>query len=233
MLAALSQKCQVVIFDNRGAGQSDKPDIPYTMQMMADDLAGLLDVIGLKTAHIFGISMGSMIAQHFALQYSKRVTSLILGGTTCGGSHAVAPDAATMATLFDFERMQKMAPEERFKELISVMYSDEFIKNNPSVIQEMAKQGIENPPNPLGSKRQAQAIMGHDTYKRLPEIRVPTLVIHGDLDRITPVENARIVASRILNAKTVILEGKGHGITAEAPVQTVQAILDFVGTNGR
>ena len=93
VIPGLSQKYQVVIFDNRGAGKSDKPDIPYTMEMMTDDLAGLLNEIGISASHIFGVSMGGMVAQHFFLKYPKRVTGLILGCTGCGGPHYVQADA--------------------------------------------------------------------------------------------------------------------------------------------
>jgi pimeloyl-ACP methyl ester carboxylesterase len=229
VIPGLSQKYQVVTFDNRGAGQSDKPDIPYTMEMMVNDLAGLLDVIGINAAHIFGFSMGGAIAQHFALRYPERVTSLILVGTTCGHLHGVAPDEAAMAVLFGSESMKKMTPQERLKETASIFLSQEFIKNNPSVIQEMAKQMIEHPIDPQGMARQGQAVMGHDTYERLSEIRVPTLVIQGDADRLCPKENARILVSRIPNAELIILKGRGHAFNIEAPAEVNQAVLDFLG----
>ena len=96
-IPGLSQEYGVVAFDNRGTGQSDKPDIPYTMEMMAGDIAGLLEAIGIGAAHIYGVSMGGMLAQEFALRYPGMVISLILGCTTCGGSHSIMPDAEAMA----------------------------------------------------------------------------------------------------------------------------------------
>ena len=122
-----------------------------------------------------------------------------------------------------------MTPQERFKETISLTLSQEFIKNNPGVIQEMAKQMIEHPINPQGRARQAQALMVSNTYERLPEIRIPTLIIHGDADRLCPVENSRILASRIPNSETIILKGKGHGFPFEIPMEVNQAVLDFLG----
>jgi 3-oxoadipate enol-lactonase len=119
----LSKKYRIIAFDNRGVGRSDKPDIPYTMAMMAGDIAGLLDTIGIDTAHIFGISMGGMIAQHFALNYPQRVISLILGCTTCGGVHSIQPKPESMAALFDFERMKKMTPEEFVRQIIPFCFS--------------------------------------------------------------------------------------------------------------
>jgi len=81
LIPSLSNDYRVVAFDNRGTGQSDKPDIPYTIEMMAGDATGLLEAIGIDAAHVFGVSMGGMIAQEFALRYPGKVISLILGCT--------------------------------------------------------------------------------------------------------------------------------------------------------
>ena len=86
-IPAFAQSFRTIAFDNRGVGQSDKPDEPYSMAMFADDTAGLLDGLGIEQAHIFGISMGGMIAQEFALRHPGRVTSLTLGCTNCGGEN--------------------------------------------------------------------------------------------------------------------------------------------------
>ena len=87
---------------------------------------------------------------------------------------------------------------------------------------------MEHPAPPQGQMRQVQAIMSHETYERLPEIKAPTLVIHGEVDRFLPVENARILASRIPNAELVILEKMGHGFTWEAEDESNRAMLDFL-----
>ena len=112
--------------------------------------------------------------------------------------------------------------------MISVFLSPEFIKNNPNAIQALAKQMIENPTNPLGVARQAEAIMKHDTFEQLPRIKVPTLIIHGDVDRAIPVENAQIMASRLPNAEMIILKGKGHGLNIEGITELNKAILNFL-----
>lgn len=230
---AFSREYRVVIFDNRGSGQSDKPDVPYTMEMMAGDVAGLLEVIGIEAAHIFGISMGGMIAQHFALLYPKRITSLILGATHCGGPHSIPTDAEVTAFLLDTERMQRLTLEEAARETLSFSVSQEFIKKNPGLIQQYIAKIVEHPAPPHGYMRQAQAIMGHDTYERLPEIKVPTLVIAGHADRIVPVENSRLLASRIPNAELVILKGSGHSFYMEAGDNAHKTILDFLRRHRR
>jgi len=225
---ALSRHYRVVAFDNRGSGRSDKPDIPYTMEMMAKDTAGLMDALGIPSAHIFGISMGGMIAQHVALLYPQRVKTLILGATTCGGSHSVSPDPESMKVLFDLERMQQLPPEERFREMLPFIFSQEFIESSRSVMQELAVRMSQYITPPHGYMRQAQAIMGHDTYERLPEIKAPTLVIAAEEDKIVPVENSRIIASRIPGAELVVLERAGHGFNIELADEVNRAVLDFL-----
>lgn len=227
-IPVLSQHYQVIAFDNRGTGYSDAPDIPYTMEMMAADLAGLLENVGIKAAHVFGISMGGMIAQHFALLYPEKVKSLILGATTCGGTHRITPDAEAMKVLFDMERLQKMTPEERARETLPVVFTQEFIDNNQEFIDQlMAKMsGHVSPPH--GYNRQVEAVIGHDTYERLPDIKVPALVIAGDADKLVPAENSRIIASRIPNAELVILQGMKHGFNIEAADEVNDIVLRFL-----
>jgi len=223
-----SQQYRVVAFDSRGAGQSDKPDVPYTMEMLAGDLAALLEVIGINAAHIFGVSMGGMIAQHFALRYPERVSSLILGCTSCGGPHSIKPDAEAMTVLADFEHKKKLTRAEIVRESIPFLVSQEFIDRNPGLTQEMMTKMMEHPAPLHGAIRQAYAIWEHNTYERLPEIRVPTLVIAGDADRLIPVENSRILASRIASAELVILNNMGHGFITEAADEANRAVLDFL-----
>jgi 3-oxoadipate enol-lactonase len=228
-----SRQYRVVAFDNRGTGQSDKPDMPYTMEMMAGDLNGLLEVIGVDVAHIFGVSMGGMIAQHFALSYPEKVSSLILGCTTCGGQHSIIPDAEAMSALFDMERMQRLTPEEGMRELLPFLFSQEFIDNNRVFIEQFIAKTTEYV-TPLHSYvSQAAAIGGHDTYERLPEIKAPTLVIAGDADRLIPVENSRLLASRIPQAELVILKKMGHGFWVEAETEANKVALDFLRRHRR
>jgi len=228
-IPVFSKKYQVVAFDNRGVGRSDKPDIPYTMAMMAEDIAGLLDIIGIDAAHIFGISMGGMIAQHFALTFPQRVISLILGCTACGGVHMIQPEPDSMAALFDFERLKNMTPEEVTRQAMPFCYSQEFIARNSDIIEERVAKQLEYPTPPHGATRQAGAIMGHDTYELLPKITLPTLVIAGDNDRLIPVENSRILASRIPGAELAIIKGAGHEFFIEDAEEANKMILDFLG----
>jgi pimeloyl-ACP methyl ester carboxylesterase len=228
-IPVLSKRYRVIAFDNRGVGRGDKPNVPYSMSMMAGDLAGLLDIIGIDAAHVFGISMGGMIAQHFALDYPQRVISLILGCTFCGGVRSIQSGPESVVALFDFERMKNMTPEEITRQVIPFLYSQEFIQKNPDTIEERVATQLEYPTPGHGAMRQAGAIMGHDTYELLPKIGLPTLVIAGDNDRLIPVENSRILASRIPQAELMILKGAGHEFFIEDAEEVNRIVLDFLG----
>lgn len=227
IMPVLSQRYQVVAFDNRGAGQSDKPDIPYTMEMMADDIAGLLNALGIGNAHIFGVSMGGMIAQHFALRHPKMVTSLILGCTRCGGSLSIH-ESEEAGRVLDPELTRTMAAEQRTREMLPFLWSQEFIDNNPDVVKEYIALCAAYPVDPAGYTRQKQAADDHDTYERVPEIKAPTMVITGEADRLIPAENSRLLASRIPDAELVILNKAGHGFYSEARDETCGIIMDFI-----
>ena len=231
-IPAFSSSYQVITFDNRGCGRSDKPNPPYTMEMMSGDIAGLLNTIGIESAHVFGISMGGGIAQYLALNYPQKIKSLILGGTSCGGSHSILPNPEAMAWLFDMELRQKQTPEERAKEMLPFMYSVEFIKNNLGLLQQMGAISMQYAAPIQGVMGQAAALKNVNTYERLPEVKAPTLVLAGNADRLCPVENSRILASRIPNCELVILKNAGHGFNIEAEEETNRIILDFLRRHG-
>ena len=231
-IPGLSQEYRLVVFDNRGTGRSDKPDVPYTMQMLAEDVSGLLEALAIDAAHVYGVSMGGMIAQEFSLRHPDKVISLILGCTNPGGRNSILADAEALAFLFDPER-GKVPPEQKARETVPFLYTQKFIDNNPDTVEQFIAKTLEYATPVLGFRRQSQAIMAHDTYHRLPQIKAPTLVISGTADRLIPVENSRLLASRIPDAELVILEDVGHGFFTEALEEASKAVLDFLGRHSR
>lgn len=222
-----SQEYRVIVFDNRGTGRSDKPDMPYTMKMMADDAGGLLDAIGVDLAHVFGISMGGMIAQEFALNHPKKLRSLILGCTQYGGTKMILPTQEAI-TFLTSPAMAQLSVEERARQVPPWLWTQEFIDKNPEAVELFVAVTCKYPTPIHGYVRQAQAIAAHDTYNRLPQITAPTLVIAGDADRLIPAENSRLLASRIPNAELVILENAGHGFFIDAWEEATKVMLDFL-----
>jgi len=226
-IPSLSQHFKVIAFDNRGAGQSDKPDILYTMEMMVDDIAGLLDALGIKETHIFGISLGGMIAQNFALKYPQRVINLILGCTHCGGSHIVSLGEDVRSQL-DPENFASQTPKERVLAGFALIYNQEFIDSNPQLIEERVAYNVQNPPDPIGQVRQFGISQTHDTYEHLADIKMPTLVITGGDDKLIHADNSKLLASKIPNSELVILENMGHGFFTESSEETNRIVLDFL-----
>ena len=226
VIPMFSREYRLVIFDNRGAGRTDAPDIPYTVEMMADDLAGLLDAIGIKKAHIRGVSMGGGIAQVFALRHPKRVVSLVLECTSCAGSQAIPASAEDMEAL---AKQTIQTPEESTSNQTALLgVTKEFAEKNPQIIKQVLEFMQQRPASPTGAMRQMQATqLYHGTYENLPEIKVPTLIIHGGADRLVPVENARILASRIPNSELVMFKNTGH-FMLEAGDDPNRIILDFL-----
>lgn len=217
-----SPEYKLVLFDNRGAGQTDAPDVPYTTEMMANDLAGLLDTIGIGSAHIMGMSMGGMIAQEFALRHPRMVKSLILECTYCGG-----PGSSIITNPEMVQRMADLPPEEGTKEIIRLCITQKFIDENPGLLEQIVEQMMKHPASPQGQMGQSEAVMSHNTYERLPEIKAPVLVIHGDSDQVIPVENAKILASRIPGAELAIFPDTGH-MLLEAGGEMTKVTLDFL-----
>lgn len=223
---AFSQGYRVIIFDNRGVGQTDKPDIPYSVRMMTNDAAALLEALGIPSAHVYGISLGGLIAQGLALSYPDKVISLVLGATSSGGPYAVAPSPEVSQQLLD---MATLPPEKAVELFAQICFSPAFIESNPGRVAELLEKGMETPASsPVGYRRQWEASMRFNAYDQLPQIKAPTLVIAGTDDRLLPAENSRILASRIPNAELVLLDGLGHGYAWEADEKSNQIVLDFL-----
>jgi 3-oxoadipate enol-lactonase len=217
----LSKKYRTIALDNRGVGQSDTPSGIYSIALMASDAAAVLDAAGVEAAHVFGVSMGGMIAQEFALQYPKRVRSLILGCTATGGPHAVQAEPAALQTLM----RQGMTPEESKEAIIPFIYDAATPRQR--IDEDMAIR-MEWYPSPQGYMGQLQGIFGWESYTRIAQITAPTLVIHGETDRLVPATNSRLIAERIPGAKLVLIPQASHIFETDQPGVAHHAILEFL-----
>jgi 3-oxoadipate enol-lactonase len=218
----LSERYRTIVFDNRGVGKSDVPAGPYTMRQMADDAAAVLDAAGVDRAHIFGASMGGMIAQEFALVYPQRVRSLLLACTACGGKNAVSADAKVLQTLM---ARATMTPEEGVEAMVPYIYDAETPRAR--IDEDLAiRRG--NYATTAGYMGQVQAIMAWTSLDRLKDIQAPTLIIHGETDELVPPENARILATHIRNSRLVMLPRASHILTTDQPEASHRAVLAFL-----
>jgi pimeloyl-ACP methyl ester carboxylesterase len=221
----LASGYRTVALDNRGIGQSDVPQGPYPIALMASDAAAVLDAAGIESAHVFGVSMGGMIAQEFALQFPARVRSLILGCTAAGGPTAVRAEPEAIQMLMS---RAKMSPEQAAEAAVPFIY-------DPATPRERIDQdlAIRRPwfPSPEGYAAQLQGIFAWEAYSRLGQIVAPTLVIHGESDRLVPSGNANLIAERIPGAKLVMIPWASHLFFTDQPEVAHRAIMEFLAVH--
>ncbi len=221
----LEAKHRVLVFDNRGAGRSDAPLGSYTIRQMARDLDTLMEQLGLDRAHVFGMSMGGMIAQELALLYKNRVTRLILGATTPGGPHAARWPRSQVLSM---ARSATKPMEEATAGAAAMTLSQTFLQQHPEIIDTWIEHQRQDKPRKRGALGQATAVLRHNTWDRLPFLQAPTLVITGDADKLIPPANSNHLADRIPDAKLRIIKGAGHDFTTENPQASARQILNFL-----
>ena len=225
----LAREFQVITFDNRGAGRSDKPQEPYSIAMFADDTAGLMDALDIDTAFIYGQSMGGLIAQEFGVRHPRRARALVLGCTSFGGPNSVLPNPDAMSTLSSFTSMETGEVLER---ALNVFFSSQFLeRNRAEAVRRMAIYLDRRPPADA-YVRQVAACLVFDFYDRLPQIQAPTLVINGEDDRLVPSENSRIMAERIPGAELVLFPKAGHLYFDELPEESARTVIEFLRRRG-
>jgi 3-oxoadipate enol-lactonase len=207
----LSQQLKVIALDNRGAGASDKPDTPYSTQLMAEDALTVLHDSGETSAHWFGLSMGGMILQQLALRHPDAVRSLILGATNCGGER---------------ERLVDAPPIEGPLRRYASLYSARFIADHPDWVREDATHFGKMPLHAI--VRQDQAVQHHNLCDRLGEIRQPVLILHGRQDRMVPIARAEELQRKLPDARLHVLDPAGHQVHSEQFAAVLPLVLDFV-----
>lgn len=213
-LPYFTKRYEVVVFDNRGAGRSDKPKEPYSMEDFADDASLILDKLGIWKTFVVGISMGGMIAETFALKYPKRVRGLVLGATHCGGSERIPPEPEILACFMDNEGLRE---EEIIDKNTKILFSANFLLKNPDEVEEYKQVQLQAGVQPqYALENQLLAIRNFSCCHRLHHIEAPTLIITGSDDILVPPENSRILKERIPNSQLVVLPDVGHAIHVEA-----------------
>ena len=218
----LAPRYRTIAFDNRGVGRSDVPPGPYSIALMASDAAAVLDAAGIGSAHILGASMGGMIAQEFALQYAHKVRSLILGCTAPGGIHSIPAEASVNQTLL---LRNSMTPEEAAEAIIPFIYDPGTPRARIEEDMAIRRPWIQRPE---GFMAQLMGIVAWEAYSRLSRIQAPTLVIHGDSDRLVPPGNGELLAARIRGAKLVMIPHASHIFVTDQPEAVHRALLEFL-----
>jgi 3-oxoadipate enol-lactonase len=223
-LTRLAAHFDVVAFDHRGIGASSRADEPFTVADLADDAAGVLDAVGWADAHVFGASLGGMVAQELVLRHPDRVRTVAIGCSWAGGPDAVmstaAPDLVAAMATRDAEKVLRAG----FEANLSEAYAAD--PAHYETYRELAM--AEKVPAPVVGMQFA-AGRSHDTSARLPEVTTPTLVLHGTEDRMLAVGNGEHIARLVPGARLELFDGAGHLFWWEEPARTVTLLGEHTG----
>jgi len=221
----LAESYHTVVLDNRGTGNSDTPEGPYTVAEMAGDVEAVLDDAGLDDVHLVGASLGGMIAQEYALS-SDRVRSLSLLCTTPGGEEAVPIPDETLARMLDVP--EEYGPAETIRYKMQPAFTDEFVEENTDIVDRIVDWRLETDPSETAYEWQSAAAGTFDASDRLGDLDVPTLVMHGTADRVLPVENAHLLAEALPEAELVTVEGAPHLFFIERAERVTAELRGFL-----
>lgn len=212
----LAQSFDVILFDNRGIGESDAPEGPYTTAALAGDALQVLDEAGVERAHVLGTSLGGMVAQELALSAPGRVGRLVLASTTPGGSASFP------------------MPEQTVKLMTTGATLREFVENAlaPEADEELVDRILghrERTAQPFDAwSAQAAAGATFDALDRVAAIAAPTLVLHGTEDAVVDSRNATLLAERIPDARVELFPGGGHLFFWKRPERFVEVVKEFL-----
>lgn len=207
-VADLARGYRVLTYDVRGHGRSDRPPGPYSLDLFAEDLRALIEALGVRRAHVVGLSLGGMIAQTYALRYAGRLHSLVLCDTSSGYSAEERQVFHQRADTAEREGMESLVTP-----TLERWFTDAYREANPGPVGRIASVLRAN--EPLAYAATCRAIAELDLTGRLAEIRVPTMVVVGEEDKGTPPAMARVIAQGIPGARLEIVRGAAHLVPVE------------------
>lgn len=223
----IAEHFEILTYDQRGLGQTSKPEAEYTMADYAEDAVGLLDAIGWDRCHVMGVSFGGMVAQEIAIRHPKRVDRLVLACTSSGG--AGSPSYPLHDHLDD-------TLEQRARRQVGLAHVGRdaaWQAAHPEEYETLVQQtlaglqiGADEPGRAEGYRRQIMARSQHDTWDRLPRIDAPVFVCGGRYDGIAPVANQEALTRQIPGARMELFEG-GHAFLNEDP-KAYERVIAFL-----
>ena len=225
-LPVFGQVYRTIALDHRDTGDSDLATEPYTTADQADDAAAVLQALGVPKASIVGISMGGFIALELALRHPELVEKLVLTGTSAGGPTHVAPSPEMLALLMQNRTGVEIG--ELSRRSYSQLMAPGFAESHPDDMERVAENARYRPQSPEAYMRQLQTAMSHNVSDRLGQIRVPTLVVHGEVDPLVPVENGRYLAEHIHGAQLICYPNTGHISIVERADDYNRDVLAFL-----
>jgi 3-oxoadipate enol-lactonase len=225
VLPGLAERFSVVLFDNRGIGESDAPPGPYTAAELAADAVQVLDEARIERAHVVGTSLGGMVAQELALSYPDRVDRLVLACTTPGGPKAYPMPHATVALMAEAATLEPAVALRRF---VENALAPATVEAHPEIVERIMAHRLATAQEPLAWAAQAAAGASFDAYDRLGAVAAPTLVQHGDQDVVVDPRNADLFLELLLDARLERFPGTGHLFFWEEPARFVASVGAFL-----
>ena len=223
-LPVLAAHFQVIVYDTRGIGQTDAPEGPYSMAVLAEDLVALLDALHLPKAHLLGFSMGGQIAQAFALAYPDRVEKLILAATFARMNAQARLFLDAVLSVYE----GGCSAKQMYELILPWLLSSAFLSHPANADYLVFDDADPYPQSRQAWRAQYDAQRQYCSLSALPGLQLPTLVLAGAQDRLVPIEDGQLLASRIPNAQLVILPDSGHLINYEQADLFHQCILQFL-----
>lgn len=222
----LAEDFHVVVWDNRGVGDSDVPPGPYAVTQLAADAVAVLDAVGAESAHVFGASLGGFVAQELALSYPERVRKLVLVSTAAGS----VPPSLPMPVRGQeaFMRFQTMEREEGLRLIVANSLGDHGVNERPELFEEIYAYRLARAPSLEAWQAQAYAGATFDAYERIPQITAPTLILQGGADTVIDPGNAQILAERIPSARLELVPDRGHLMMWEEGEMLAPIVKEFL-----
>lgn len=222
----LAKDNKVVMLDYRGFGKTDLGEKPITMKQYADDTSGLMDALKIAKANVLGWSMGTYVAQEFALAYPEKTNKIVLYAADFGGEKAIMPTQEVMNAMTD----QSGSQQDREQRVLSTLFPADWLKDPRN--QEYLKKAFgkyADKPTEEGLKKQWDAWMSwQGTYDRLPELKNMTLLVSGASDVNTPWQNTPLMFERLPDAWMTLIKGGGHGVMFQQPTEMADVINGFL-----
>jgi pimeloyl-ACP methyl ester carboxylesterase len=225
LIHSLSTYYKLIVFDNRGMGDTETGQRPFSIEQFADDTAELMDALDIRQAHVLGWSMGALIAEEVALRHPGKVNKLILYAAHCNAD-VFPPTPEVIRKLTDMTG----SPKEQGIRFISTLFPPDWLRSSQDRIKEIFYRPLGSTP-PETMKKQSMAIgQWKGCCDRLGDIKNPALVITGADDLLVPPQNAHYIAGKIPNARLLSYENGGHGLMFQYPEKFSEKVIDFLNS---
>lgn len=224
---ALATQFQLIAFDPSGIGRSvcKSGAANLSLDAFTDNVAGLMDELGLETANILGTSFGGFVALEFAWRFPERVRKLILACTSAGGPDHVSPDVEILRS---FTRNPEYTVGEQIRYFFRPAFTQKFNAEHAEIVEKVCRLREENEVDDETYMAQLRTAFSFDVSDKLAQIEHETLVISGDRDNLVPMQNSENLAAKLPNAKFEIIQGGSHMIFVENAGEFNRIVTDFL-----